>query len=190
MIDRMTKYSFVLLSSRTEEFLKELQELGLVDITRSSRPVDDRSVELLSQIENAKVEIKDIKEGSDAHLRELRTALAAQLRDYEDIKVWGSWDREKLAELGRAEHREPESPDEREKRRDEPEDQPAAQLAFRDLLSPGREKRHQEIEPASSRRSSGSSSPSGWSRKKRNTCTWCSWAIPGTSRSRSLTRRP
>ena len=104
MIDRMTKYSFVLLSSRTEEFLKELQELGLVDITRSSRPVDDRSVELLSQIENAKVEIKDIKEGSDAHLRELRTALAAQLRDYEDIKVWGSWDREKLAELGLTYH--------------------------------------------------------------------------------------
>ncbi|MCR5760157.1 MAG: hypothetical protein K6G39_07365 [Bacteroidales bacterium] len=100
----MTKYSFVLLSSRTEEFLKELQELGLVDITRSSRPVDDRSVELLSQIENAKVEIKDIKEGSDAHLRELRTALAAQLRDYADIKVWGSWDREKLAELGLAYH--------------------------------------------------------------------------------------
>ena len=104
MIDRMTKYSFVLLSSRTEDFLKELQELGLVDITRSSRPVDDRSAELLSQIESAKVEIKDIREGSDAHLRELRAALAAQLRDYEDIKVWGSWDREKLAELGLAFH--------------------------------------------------------------------------------------
>lgn len=104
MIDRMTKYSFVLLSSLTEDFLRELQELGLVDITRSSKPVDDNSAALLSQIEDAKVEIKDINEGSDAHLRELKAALAAQLRDYEDIKVWGSWDREKLAELGLTYH--------------------------------------------------------------------------------------
>ena len=104
MIDRMTKYSFVLLSSHTEDFLRNLQELGFVDITRSSKPVDDRSAGLLSQIENAKAEIKDISEGSDPHLRELQAALAVQLRDYEDLKVWGSWDRDKLAELGLVYH--------------------------------------------------------------------------------------
>ncbi|MGM9738860.1 MAG: V-type ATP synthase subunit I [Candidatus Cryptobacteroides sp.] len=45
----MTKYSFILLTEGQETFLKELQELGVVDITRSSKPVDDRSASLLSK---------------------------------------------------------------------------------------------------------------------------------------------
>ena len=48
MIEKMTKYSFILLSGKSEEFLKSLQGLGLVDITRSSKPVDERSAALLS----------------------------------------------------------------------------------------------------------------------------------------------
>ena len=35
MIEKMTKYSFILLSGKTEEFLRRLQQLGLVDIARS-----------------------------------------------------------------------------------------------------------------------------------------------------------
>ena len=35
MIEKMTKYSFVLLDAGKEDFLSRLQELGLVDITRS-----------------------------------------------------------------------------------------------------------------------------------------------------------
>ena len=100
MIDRMTRYSFILLSQQKEEFLRELQELGLVDITRSSKPVDDTSSALLSGIESLKKEIKDITEGSDAHLRELRAALAGQLGEREELRPWGSWDRSMLAETG------------------------------------------------------------------------------------------
>ena len=100
MIDRMTRYSFILLSQQKEEFLRELQELGLVDITRSSKPVDDTSSALLSGIESLKKEIKDITEGSDAHLRELQAALAGQLGEREELRPWGSWDRSMLAETG------------------------------------------------------------------------------------------
>ena len=39
MVDKMMKYSFILLSGESEEFLKQLQELGVVDISRSTKPV-------------------------------------------------------------------------------------------------------------------------------------------------------
>lgn len=38
MITPMTKYSFVLLNGDKDLFLERLQELGVVDITRSSKP--------------------------------------------------------------------------------------------------------------------------------------------------------
>ena len=49
MISKMTKYSFILLSEGQETFLERLQELGVVDITRSSRPVDEKSSALLEK---------------------------------------------------------------------------------------------------------------------------------------------
>ena len=39
MITKMTKYSFILLSADKEQFLNNLQELGVVDITRSVKPL-------------------------------------------------------------------------------------------------------------------------------------------------------
>ena len=45
----MTKYSFILLAEGQEKFLKELQELGVVDISRSTKPVDDKSSALLAE---------------------------------------------------------------------------------------------------------------------------------------------
>ena len=61
MIDRMTKYSFVLLSGGEAEFLRQIEALGLVDITRSSKPVDDRSSALVSKI----AELKSAIEGEE-----------------------------------------------------------------------------------------------------------------------------
>ena len=43
MIEKMTKYSFILLKGKDEDFLTAVQELGVVDITRSSKPVDKES---------------------------------------------------------------------------------------------------------------------------------------------------
>ena len=53
MVEKMTRYSFILLNEETESFLRHLQELGVVDITRSRKPVDERSA---SMLENAGAE--------------------------------------------------------------------------------------------------------------------------------------
>ena len=54
MVDKMMKYSFILLSGETEGFLEKLQELGVVDVTRSARPVDDNSARMLDDAAAAK----------------------------------------------------------------------------------------------------------------------------------------
>ena len=46
----MTKYSFVLLSEQTQEFLQKLQDLGMVDINRQEKPVDEHSKEITNQL--------------------------------------------------------------------------------------------------------------------------------------------
>ena len=51
MIEKMTRYNFILLGGEEEKFLADLQELGVVDITRSVKPVDDRSAALLREAE-------------------------------------------------------------------------------------------------------------------------------------------
>ena len=54
MVDKMIKYSFILLSGETEGFLEKLQELGVVDVTRSVKPIDDYSASVLSSVSSAK----------------------------------------------------------------------------------------------------------------------------------------
>ena len=54
MITRMTKYSFVLLSEQTEDFLSKLQSLGMVDINREEKAIDQPSKELADTLTQAK----------------------------------------------------------------------------------------------------------------------------------------
>ena len=54
MIEKMTRYNFILLGGEEEKFLADLQELGVVDITRSFKPVDDASNQLLLKAESLK----------------------------------------------------------------------------------------------------------------------------------------
>ena len=54
MIEKMTKYSFIMLSSYTEDFLQKLQEIGMMDITRSRKPVDEKSAALLDRMKDCK----------------------------------------------------------------------------------------------------------------------------------------
>ena len=51
MIASMTKYSFVLLNGQQEDLLENLQEIGLVDITRSAKPIDETSQKLAGEVE-------------------------------------------------------------------------------------------------------------------------------------------
>ena len=104
MIEKMTKYSFVLLDAGREDFLSSLQELGLVDITRSSKPVDERSATLLDSMEARKKRLDEIKAGSDATLKALNDKLSALRKEEEQIRVWGSWDRSAIAATGLSLH--------------------------------------------------------------------------------------
>lgn len=99
MITRMTKYSFVLLSGDKDTFLEKLQGLGVVDITRSSKPVDDHSRDLLAEMEDIQEEISCIKKGTDTHLVELESSLAELRRAEAEVRPWGEYDAEALAAL-------------------------------------------------------------------------------------------
>ena len=54
MITKMTKYSFVLLTGEKESFLEQLQELGVVDISRSVKPIDSDSSVMFHKAERAR----------------------------------------------------------------------------------------------------------------------------------------
>jgi V/A-type H+-transporting ATPase subunit I len=122
MISKMTKYSFILPSDEAKIFLKKIQTLGLVDITRSAKPVDEHSAALLSSIEaykkaSTKLESLDFSKDPDygkfvvethadktvqdalqtfrdteSRLAALQAELAAALKEVEDRRAWGRFD--------------------------------------------------------------------------------------------------
>ncbi len=118
----MTKYDFILMSGDADAFLAKLQQIGLVDITRSVKPVDEQSEKLafraeiyrkalsaLKQVEPAEfaektygdlaVNVLDTISGKDEALNQL-----AQLRkELEESRPWGNFDVngiKRLAEQG------------------------------------------------------------------------------------------
>lgn len=129
MVDRMIKYSFILLSGETEGFLEKLQELGVVDVTRSAKPVDDTSFGMLDSVSASKRIIgklegidyskdpdaemiqkaygeavigENLTEAADAALAELvalETAKAAAEKDVKIRKPWGEFDKSRLQQL-------------------------------------------------------------------------------------------
>ena len=123
MIAQMTKYSFILLNGMQESLMDTLQEIGLVDITRSSKPIDDRSRELLSSIELVDGLIKglekaDIPEGTepehiDGDIERLaggmlmrytddNTEMAQIRKQLQQLQIWGNFDTEILRKLEEA----------------------------------------------------------------------------------------
>ena len=125
MIEKMTKYSFVMLSADKEEFLSKLQELGLVDITRSEKPVDERSQNLLASAELRNGLIKglrnaDIPEGTEPVeygkdedveriaggtlmlYNETRQKVADLQKELDSCSIWGNFDHSVLETLAGA----------------------------------------------------------------------------------------
>jgi len=117
MIAPMTKYSFILLKGDQEGLLEKLQEIGLMDITRSVKPIDDKSAALLADAQRKhallqsldKVEIPeglaptavsgDPEETAKAaldRLAELEEALKAAEKEAAASAPWGEYDRDKL----------------------------------------------------------------------------------------------
>lgn len=99
MIRTMTKYSFILLDGDKELFLQELQELGVVDIVRSSQPVDETSAAILSEIESVKHRIRCIENGSDSGLVAIQDKISSLRKELEGISVWGDYDKSMLSLL-------------------------------------------------------------------------------------------
>ena len=122
MVTEMTKYDFILMSGDADAFLKKLQEVGLVDITRSVKPIDEASEKLsyhadiyrkaLSALKEVKpaefaektygdlaVNVMETVKGKEEAVNQL-----AQLRkDLEECRPWGNFDVngfDKLAQQG------------------------------------------------------------------------------------------
>ena len=100
MIIPMTKYSFLLLSSDKEVFMEKLQDLGVVDITRSAKPVDDVSRCIVSEIEGVREEIKSITNCSNARTDALKARRDELARSLDEARPWGEYDRDRLLALG------------------------------------------------------------------------------------------
>ena len=127
MIIKMTKYSFVLLTGEKDGFLEQIQELGVVDITRSIKPVDSDSSVMLHKAESAKKAIEflesidyskdadyeaiakttteidgnpvDFVEACRSRIRELNSSLANVSKQAVARLPWGDYDKARLEEL-------------------------------------------------------------------------------------------
>ena len=100
MISKMTQYSFILLHGDKEQFLSELQGLGVMDITRASKPVDSRSQSLLDNIRTLRDDIACTEKGLDDTLADLLATHGALERELAEAEPWGDYDRERLAVFG------------------------------------------------------------------------------------------
>ena len=100
MITKMTQYSFILLHGDKEQFLSELQGLGVMDITRASKPVDGRSQTLLDNIRTLRDDISCTERGMDDTLADLLATQTALERELAEAEPWGDYDRERLAVFG------------------------------------------------------------------------------------------
>ena len=100
MIEKMTRYDFVLLSSGREEFISALGALGVMDITRASKPIDERSSLLLARLEVLHTQIGFTRKGNSPELDILLTEQDHLLLEREGLTHWGDYDRDKLMSLG------------------------------------------------------------------------------------------
>lgn len=102
MITKMTKYTFALLSSETELFLSRLQELGVVDITRSAKPVDENSMSMLGEADALKKRISKIEKDDftrDGEYLDIKARLAEAVKQRDASAPWGSFDTAMIQKL-------------------------------------------------------------------------------------------
>ena len=123
MITPMTKYSFILLNGEQGDLLERLQEVGLMDITRSIKPIDDTSHNIKAEIELLDglihgLQKADIPEGTEREFIDgdiVRLAGGMLMRYSDDtveikqlekevseLRLWGNFDNGILEELAQA----------------------------------------------------------------------------------------
>ena len=111
MVTEMTRYDFILMSGDADAFLEKLQSVGVVDITRSLKPIDEKSEKLSARAEiyrKALSSLKTVEKADDPGqkptdfavevmetVRE-KEAIEAQLpqlrKDAEELYPWGQFD--------------------------------------------------------------------------------------------------
>lgn len=119
MISPMTKYSFILLSGQTEEFLSKIQDLGVIDITRSVKPVDEKSEALLSEADAVKKALTVLNScdaepekgfwfdgdpveaalKAQADVEELKNELSSAKKELSARRPWGQFSTEAIGRL-------------------------------------------------------------------------------------------
>ena len=99
MIEKMTRYSFIVYSGDREEFLNTIQEQGVIDIKRSEKAVDEKSVQMFQRIAAAREDMETIRKGVDAHLIALRTEEKALEDRLEQTIPWGNFEKDKIEAL-------------------------------------------------------------------------------------------
>ena len=122
MVTEMTKYDFILMSGDADAFLEKLQTVGVMDITRSLKPIDEKSEKLSARAEIYRKAISTLKtvekaedpgqKPTDFAVEVMQTvrekeAIEAQLpqlrKEADDLVPWGRFDKtsfEKLKENG------------------------------------------------------------------------------------------
>ena len=118
MVTEMTKYDFILMSGDADAFLEKLQAVGVVDITRSLKPVDEQSEKLSARAEvyrKALSALKAVEKADDPGqkptdfavevmetLRD-KEALEAQLpqlrKEADELFPWGQFDAKSFDKL-------------------------------------------------------------------------------------------
>ena len=123
MIASMTKYSFILLNGEQIDLLEKLQEIGLVDVTRSTKPIDDTSQKLAGEVDlldgliqglnNADIpegvtpeyidgDIVRLAGGQIMRYSEDSVQIKVLEREMHHLKAWGKFDKAVLDELAEA----------------------------------------------------------------------------------------
>ena len=67
MITKMTKYSMILLSGDLDTFMNGIQQLGMVDITRSAAACDDESRRMSGLISRCRSAVDSLRNFSKEH---------------------------------------------------------------------------------------------------------------------------
>ena len=120
MIEKMTRYNFILPGGEEGAFLTRLRELGVVDITRSVKPVDEKSSAMLHEAEKIReaaawvsnqhfdgvkpIEVIAADPAAEVYvlkerLNELNGSLAAARKELQTRLPWGQYDASVFEEL-------------------------------------------------------------------------------------------
>lgn len=79
----MTQYSFILLSGEQETFMEKLRTLGVMDVTRSSKPVDETSSSMFAKSDECKKvlgRLEDVDYSKDADFEVISSVAIVQTK--------------------------------------------------------------------------------------------------------------